>query len=52
LLRDDLEQLVVEAKHLHIDLDELIAAVAEHWERLSPKSPKGKPQKILAKERT
>jgi GntR family transcriptional regulator len=52
LLRDDLEQLVVEAKHLHIDLDELIAAVAEHWERLSPKSPKAKPQKTLVKERT
>jgi GntR family transcriptional regulator len=35
LLKDDLEQLVVEAKHLSIDLDELLAAVTQHWTSLS-----------------
>lgn len=35
LLKDDLEQLVVEAKHLSISLDELVAAVSEHWTNLT-----------------
>lgn len=51
LLKHDLEQLVVEAKRLQIGLDELVEAVAEHWERLSPNSQNAKPDKKLAKER-
>jgi GntR family transcriptional regulator len=51
LLRHDLEQLVVEAKRLFIDLDELVEAVEQHWERLSPDSPGAKPTKKLAKKR-
>jgi GntR family transcriptional regulator len=35
LLKDDLERLVVEAKRLSLDLDALLQAVEEHWERLS-----------------
>ena len=35
LLKDDLEQLVVEARHLSIDLDELVKAVKQHWVNLS-----------------
>lgn len=35
LLKDELERLVVEAKRLALDLDDLKAAVAEHWERLT-----------------
>ena len=52
LLKQDLEHLVVEAKQLHIDLDDLVGAVSEHWERLSPNAPNTKPEKKLAKERT
>jgi DNA-binding transcriptional regulator YhcF (GntR family) len=51
LLRDNLEQLVVEAKHLGIDLDDLVGALAEHWEQLSADSPNAKPAKRLAKEK-
>jgi GntR family transcriptional regulator len=39
LLKDDLEQLVVEAKRLSLDLDALLDAVKEHWERLSADGP-------------
>jgi GntR family transcriptional regulator len=35
LLKDELERLVVEAKRLSLDLDALIDAVKEHWEKLS-----------------
>ena len=51
LLKDDMEQLVVEAKRLHVDLDELVETLTNHWERLSPNSPHTKPEKRLAKER-
>jgi GntR family transcriptional regulator len=34
LLKEDLEQLVVEAKKLGLDLDEVSDALAEHWSRL------------------
>ncbi len=34
LLRTELEQLVVQAKKLGLSLDEVTAAVADHWERL------------------
>ena len=51
LLQHDLEQLVVEAKRLFIDLDELVEAVEQHWERLSPDSASPEPARKLAKER-
>jgi GntR family transcriptional regulator len=35
LLKKELEQLVVEAKKLGLDLDEVIAALTQHWERLN-----------------
>jgi GntR family transcriptional regulator len=35
LLGHEIEQLVVEAKRLGIDLEELVASVSEHWRRLS-----------------
>ncbi len=38
LLKEDLERLVVEAKRLSLGLDELQAAVASHWNRLSADS--------------
>ena len=34
LLNKELEQLVVEAKKLGLDLDQVTAAVAQHWKRL------------------
>lgn len=34
LLKKDLEPLVVEAKKLGLDLDDVIEALAEHWRRL------------------
>jgi GntR family transcriptional regulator len=34
LLENEVEQLVVEAKKLHMSLDQVTAALAEHWHRL------------------
>lgn len=34
LLNQELEQLVVEAKKLGLELDDVTAAVAQHWKRL------------------
>jgi len=34
LLREDVEALVVEAKRLHFDLDDLLDAVKSHWHAL------------------
>ncbi len=39
LLKNDLERLVVEAKRLSLDLDELLGAVEEHWRRLTAAGP-------------
>jgi len=39
LLKEDLERLVVEAKRLSLDMDELLDAVREHWDRLSADAP-------------
>jgi GntR family transcriptional regulator len=36
LLKNDLERIVVEARHLGIELDDLTAALSYHWSRLSP----------------
>ena len=35
LLKGELEQLVVEAKRLGLDLDTVLKAIAQHWQRLS-----------------
>jgi GntR family transcriptional regulator len=35
LLEHEIETMVVEAKRLGIGLDEMLAAVTDHWERLS-----------------
>ncbi len=34
LLKDELEQLVVEAKTLGMELDDVLKAVSQHWRRL------------------
>ena len=34
LLREDVERLVVEARHLSLDVEDVLDAVAEHWARL------------------
>jgi GntR family transcriptional regulator len=36
LLGREVEQLVVEAKRLGIDRDDILASIAQHWDRLSP----------------
>jgi GntR family transcriptional regulator len=36
LLRTELEQLVVQAKKLGLDLEDVTRAVTDHWERLDP----------------
>ena len=35
LLKGELEQLVVEAKRLGLDLDTVLQAISQHWQRLS-----------------
>jgi GntR family transcriptional regulator len=40
LLGREIEELVVEAKRLGISLQEMSAAVAEHWEHLKPGAPR------------
>jgi GntR family transcriptional regulator len=39
LLKKELEQLVVEAKQLGLGLDEVTAAVVQHWKRLDGRKP-------------
>lgn len=34
LLREDVEKLVVDARHLNLDVQDVLDAVAEHWNRL------------------
>jgi GntR family transcriptional regulator len=34
LLREDVERLVVEARHLSLDVQDVLDAVSEHWIRL------------------
>ena len=38
LLGREVEQLVVEAKRLGIDRDDILASITQHWDRLSPDS--------------
>jgi GntR family transcriptional regulator len=42
LLHKELEQLVVEAKKLRLDLDEVTEAVTRHWYRLDAPIPAGR----------
>ena len=35
LLGEDVEQVVVEAKNLQLDMQDVIEAVQQHWDRLS-----------------
>jgi GntR family transcriptional regulator len=39
LLKKELEQLVVDAKQLGLELDEVSEALKEHWKRLDGKKP-------------
>jgi GntR family transcriptional regulator len=39
LLGDDVERLVVDAKVLSLDLDDVLAAVESHWTRLRKEKP-------------
>jgi GntR family transcriptional regulator len=44
LLKGELEELVVEAKKLRMELDDVIQALTQHWRRLDrdrPEHPKG-----------
>lgn len=41
LLGEEIEALVVEAKGLGIELDDMMGSVAEHWKRLSPSDAPG-----------
>jgi len=41
LLQTEVEQLVVDAKKLGMDLDDVIEAVSQHWSRLEPIPVKG-----------
>lgn len=41
LLGNEMEELVVEAKRLGIELDELLASVSAHWRRLSSSESAG-----------
>jgi GntR family transcriptional regulator len=41
LLRNELEQLVVEAKRIGLDLNDVLAAVDQHWQRLEKPAPNG-----------
>jgi GntR family transcriptional regulator len=34
LLREDVERLVVEARHLHLDVEDVVSAVTDQWARL------------------
>lgn len=41
LLENEIEELVVEAKRLGIEWDDLAASMAEHWKRLTKRGPRG-----------
>ncbi len=45
LLGEEIEALVVEAKKLGIELDDMTASVAEHWKRLEPRTGRGPTKK-------
>ena len=49
LLGHEIEELVVEAKRLGIGREEMLAAIAEHWQRLTSKDPAGKDSQAAGK---
>jgi GntR family transcriptional regulator len=49
LLGHEIEELVVEAKRLGIGREEMLAAIAEHWQRLSKDQPSKDPQAAAGK---
>jgi len=44
LLGHEIEELVVEAKRLGIELDEMLASITAHWKRLSGEDSGAKPK--------
>jgi len=44
LLGHEIEELVVEAKRLGIELDEMLASITAHWKRLSGEDSSAKPK--------
>ena len=44
LLVHEIEELVVEAKRLGIELDEMLASITAHWKRLSGEDSSAKPK--------
>jgi len=46
LLGHEIEELVVEAKRLGIDRDEMLASIGEHWQRLSGSGTKATGKQI------
>ena len=38
VLRKDVERLVVEARHLGLDREDVLKAIGDHWDRLGPKT--------------
>ena len=49
LLGHEIEELVVEAKRLGIGREEMLAAIAEHWQRLTSKDPSSKDAQAAGK---
>jgi GntR family transcriptional regulator len=49
LLGHEIEELVVEAKRLGIGREEMLASIAEHWQRLSSKDPTSKDSQAAGK---
>ena len=46
LLGQEIEELVVEAKRLGIDREEMLASISAHWQRLSGKAPEPAPKAV------
>jgi GntR family transcriptional regulator len=44
LLGHEIEELVVEAKRLGIEQEEMLSSIAAHWQRLSPENPEPSPK--------
>src|ERR1035441_1574626 len=49
LLGHEIEELVVEAKRLGIGREEMLASIAEHWQRLSSKDASSKDSQAAGK---
>src|ERR1035437_3940213 len=49
LLGHEIEELVVEAKRLGIEKDEMLSSITAHWQRLSSKDPTSKDSQAAGK---